>query len=85
MPSDNYPNNDINKTIIIGNHCGWCFPHQEGEEYDNNIDDTPQDNAPWQWPCIDNNYTQVMQVNLKKARKCWAQILRVLKAENATP
>ena len=33
----------------------------------------------------DDNDTQAMRVNLNKARKCWARISRVLKAENATP
>ncbi len=28
---------------------------------------------------------QAMQSNLKKARGCWAQVSRVLRAENATP
>ncbi len=29
--------------------------------------------------------TQAMRSNLRKARRCWAWILRVLRAENATP
>ena len=33
----------------------------------------------------DNNDTQAMRANLKKARKCWARISRVLRTENATP
>ena len=33
----------------------------------------------------DDNDTQAMRVNLKKARACWARISRVLRAENATP
>ncbi len=34
--------------------------------------------------CDDNN-TQAMRVNLAKARKCWAWISHVLRAENAKP
>jgi hypothetical protein len=33
----------------------------------------------------DDNDTQAMQANLKKAWRCWAWISRVLRAENATP
>ena len=33
----------------------------------------------------DDNDTQAMRANLKKARRCWARISRVLRAENATP
>lgn len=33
----------------------------------------------------DDNDTQAMQSNLKKARRCWAWISRVLRVENATP
>jgi hypothetical protein len=32
----------------------------------------------------DDANTQAIQVNLRKAQGCWAQILRVLRAENAT-
>jgi hypothetical protein len=32
-----------------------------------------------------NNDTQAMRLNLKKARKSWAQVSRVLRAENAAP
>jgi hypothetical protein len=32
----------------------------------------------------DDTNTQAMQFNLRKARGCWAQILHVLRAENAT-
>jgi hypothetical protein len=32
-----------------------------------------------------NNDTQAMQGNLKKARKCWARIFRVLRAEDTVP
>ena len=34
---------------------------------------------------FNNNDTQAMGGNLKKARQCWAQISRVLRAENASP
>jgi hypothetical protein len=30
-------------------------------------------------------HTQAMRLNLRKARGCWARILRVLRAENASP
>ncbi len=33
----------------------------------------------------DDINTQAMQSNLRKARGCWARILRVLRAENASP
>jgi hypothetical protein len=33
----------------------------------------------------DDNDTQAMRTNLKKARRCWARISRVLRTENATP
>ena len=33
----------------------------------------------------DDNDTQAMRANLKKARRCWARISRVLRAEDATP
>ena len=33
----------------------------------------------------DNNNTQAMRGNLTKARKCWARVSRVLRAENAAP
>jgi hypothetical protein len=33
----------------------------------------------------DNNDTQAMQGNLKKARKNWGQVSRILRAENASP
>jgi hypothetical protein len=33
----------------------------------------------------DNNGSQAMRANLKKARKSWAQVSRVLRAENAAP
>ncbi len=32
----------------------------------------------------DDANTQAMRSNLRRARGCWAQILRVLRAENAT-
>ena len=32
-----------------------------------------------------NNDTQVAYSNLKKARKCWGRLQRILKAENASP
>jgi hypothetical protein len=32
-----------------------------------------------------NNNTHAMQANLKKARKSWGQVSRVLRAENASP
>jgi hypothetical protein len=33
----------------------------------------------------DNNDSQAMRANLKKARKSWARVSRVLRAENASP
>ena len=33
----------------------------------------------------DNNDTQAMRANLAKARRCWAQVSRVLRSENASP
>jgi hypothetical protein len=33
----------------------------------------------------DNNDTQAMQGNLKKARKSWGRVSRILRAENASP
>jgi hypothetical protein len=33
----------------------------------------------------DDDDTQAMRLNLRKAQGCWAQILRVLWAENASP
>ncbi|KAL7524453.1 hypothetical protein ACHAXR_000579 [Thalassiosira sp. AJA248-18] len=33
----------------------------------------------------DDNDVQAVRSNLKKARKCWARISRVLRAENASP
>jgi hypothetical protein len=33
----------------------------------------------------DDNDSQAMRLNLKKARKSWAQVSRVLRAENASP
>ena len=34
---------------------------------------------------MDDNDVQAVRSNLKKARKCWARISRVLRAENASP
>ena len=34
---------------------------------------------------FDDNDAQAVQANLRKARKCWARISRVLRAENASP
>jgi hypothetical protein len=34
---------------------------------------------------FDDADTQAMWSNLKKARRCWARVSRVLRAENATP
>ncbi len=33
----------------------------------------------------DDNDTQAMRANLAKARRCWARVSRVLRAENASP
>ncbi len=33
----------------------------------------------------DDNNTQAMRGNLKKARKSWGQVLRILRAENFSP
>ena len=33
----------------------------------------------------DDNDAQAVQSNLRKARKCWSRISRVLRAENASP
>ena len=33
----------------------------------------------------DDNDTQAMLGNLKKAHKCWGQVSRVMRAENASP
>jgi hypothetical protein len=33
----------------------------------------------------DDNDTQAMRANLAKARRCWVQVSRVLRSENASP
>jgi hypothetical protein len=38
-----------------------------------------------QFLACNNNDTQAMRGNLAKARKCWARVSRVLRAENAAP
>ena len=35
--------------------------------------------------CFDDDDTQAVRGNMKKARRCWARISRVLRAENASP
>ncbi len=40
---------------------------------------------PGQLLSYDDNDTQVMRVNLAKARRCWAQVSRVLRSKNALP